>query len=218
MIIKKISGDKIIVRLTDSDLEHFQIDTNKKIPQSANLHKLLFEVMELVRIETGFDPYSGGQVVVEAEEVDNGISLVISKIKGQSRKLTREEFSRIRSVHIKKDKDDISRMLKNAGQVQKEGNSHKTTYIFDSFDDFESAMCAVDSRVFCNSGLYRSENGYALIMDNTSDAIAMNILSEYSSLISGNCVVAYGIQEGWRELACGSSLIRMSEEIRQMNS
>ena len=50
--------------------------------------------MELVKSETGFDPYNGGQVVVEAAMSQNGMSLTISKIRTGNSSITRGQFNK----------------------------------------------------------------------------------------------------------------------------
>ena len=101
MRIKKISNDKIVVQLTDSDLEYFDVDIDNATPQSTDLHKFLFEVMELVKRVTGFAPYNGGQVVVEAAMSQNGMSLTISKIRTGNSSITREQFNKAKKVTVK---------------------------------------------------------------------------------------------------------------------
>ena len=101
MRIKKISSDKIVVQLTDTDLEYFDLDIGERPPQAADLHNFLFEVMELVQTETGFDPYHGGQVIVEASTSSEGMSLVISKIHNDKSRVSREDFSKRKKIRVK---------------------------------------------------------------------------------------------------------------------
>ena len=218
--IKKVSSDKIIVQLTDSDLEYFDLDIEKNRPQGEDLHKLLFKVMELVKTETGFDPYSGGQVVVEASMSQNGMSLIISKVRTEKSGITREEFSRVKRISVKSSvtAGDIADIAKSVGlKIKKPCASSKTAFIFDNFQDFEKAVCALDELEFSNVYLYRRSDRYALIYNKSAKTKEQNILSEYSVHIKQGDVAADSIMESWSFAAKDESLAEMVNNIRKIN-
>lgn len=204
MEIKKISCDRIIVRLDDSDLENFDIDIEKRIPQAEDLHRFMYKVMELVRLETGFDPYNGGQVVVEAEALADGIKLVISKIRTGTGKITRNEFAKVKRIGVK-------------CKTSSNEASGKRTYIIEEFSDLEAAMTVTEPKIFQNASLYKRNSGYALVFNGECKGIPYNILSEYAVSTTRNSVIADRVNESWQELAKGESLVRMAEEISTMN-
>ncbi len=223
MRIKKISSDKIVVQLTDTDLEYFDLDIGERPPQASDLHNFLFEVMELVQTETGFDPYHGGQVVVEASTSSDGMSLVISKIHNDKRQVNRENFSKIKNIRVKNagkvTHADVSNLVADAGipcTKRKKRVSDNTVFIFESFSDFESAVNVVDTFNFALAELYRDCARYALI----SRAFTIqerNIISEYAMNCVKNDVVAFDIREGWKLVAKNNELCEMTENLRKMN-
>lgn len=224
MRIKKISNDKIVVQLTDTDLEYFDLDFDERAPQAADLHKFLFEVMELVKTETGFDPYHGGQVVVEATTSQNGMSLIISKIHTNKKSITREEFSRVKKIKVKSARErvtqnDISALMEGMDipkRKRRKKVSDNSVFVFESFADFEEAVKVLDTFNFSYASLYRQGERYALI----SPAFTMqerNIISEYAMQSVANDVVAYDIKEGWKLVTKGDSFAGMADNLRNMN-
>ena len=79
MKIEKIEANKIKVSLSELDLIDMNINVKSLTPDSPRLHNFLYEIMEKVKAETGFNPYSG-QVVVEATPHDDGITLTVTKL------------------------------------------------------------------------------------------------------------------------------------------
>lgn len=227
MRIKKISNDKIVVQLTDTDLAYFDLDVGECVPKAADLHKFLFEVMELVQTETGFDPYHGGQVVVEATASANGMSLIISKIKSGKQQISREDFSRIKNIRVKSSKGDesiedkeISDLVGKLGIARKKNHkkdSKNTVFVFDNFSDFETAVCMIGNADFSQASLYREGARYALVYSAKPDACECNIMSEYAAKKITNDVAAYSIIEGWTLVTRYESLNVMAENLRQMN-
>ena len=223
MRIKKISNDKIVVQLTDSDLEYFDVDIDNTTPQSADLHKFLFEVMELVKSETGFDPYNGGQVVVEAAMSQSGMSLIISKIRTGSAAITREDFNKAKRVTVRSKEHissaDIAQLVECTGIRKKKSRKNascSTVFVFDSFSDFEKAVCVSDFD-FDDALLYRDKSRYALIYPHEVQMCKYNVLSEYALKTKKNDVVADSICESWTAIASGEKLLKMAENLRKMN-
>lgn len=105
MKIKKMSDNAVNVYLTNSELAIYDINPEEAASSSADLHRFLYDVMEEVRNETDFDPYNGGQVVVEASRFEFGMVLEISKIIPKTKertKLTREQFKKVKRVRVAK--------------------------------------------------------------------------------------------------------------------
>ena len=221
--IKKISNDKIVVQLTDSDLEYFDVDIDNATPQSTDLHKFLFEVMELVKSETGFDPYNGGQVVVEAAMSQNGMSLTISKIRTGNSSITREQFNKAKKVTVKSKEcvshTDTAQLAECSGirkRKSKKNASCSTVFVFDSFSDFEKAVCVSDFD-FGDALLYRDKSRYALIYPQGAGMRKYNVLSEYALKTRKNDVFADSIRECWTAVASEDTLFEMTENLRKMN-
>ena len=230
MKIKKLSQDLIAVFLSDQDIIEYDIDINGKIPPSDELHKFLFEIMEAVREETGFDPYHGGQVVVEASPTDTGLNLLISKVKPKSkvRKLTEEQFNRVRKITVAGKKirkseitpaDYLKRIMSELGldESEDEKKSEKNrVFIFNSFDEWEKALCCMDSDLIAECSLYRSEAGYALITNLDKENIYYNMLSEFALLECRKEITVLTIKESWTFIAEGNTLSGMCEAVKAM--
>ncbi len=197
--IRKISCHKVIVELTNNDLDKLDLDLQNR-PQE-NIHNFLFSIMEKVHIQTGFDPYNGGQVIVEATPSESGMELIISKIPSKSRKMTREEFSRIRSIKVKETKTIKS-------------SDHKTVFVFNTYDDFENTIKRIDENVLLCTTLYRNKTRYALICEGKLSQMSKNIICEYSSKWGKYTPRYCNIRESWQEIASGESLLDMAHNIK----
>lgn len=197
--IRKISCHKVIVQLTNNDLDQLDLDLINK-PQE-NIHKFLFDVMKEVEIQTGFDPYHGGQVIVEATPSDTGMDLVISKIPTRNRKMTREEFRKIKSIKVKE-----PQKIKKA--------EHRMVFVFNTYEDFENAVVRMDNDSLLCMTLYRNESKYALISGGEINQNTKNIICEYSSRWGKYSPLHCHIVESWQEVHSGESLIEMAENIK----
>ncbi|MBQ3124675.1 MAG: adaptor protein MecA [Clostridia bacterium] len=223
MRIKKISSDKIVVQLTDTDLEYFDLDIDENVPQAADLHNFLFEVMELVKTETGFDPYHGGQVVVEATTSPDGMSLIISKIHNNKKRVSRDEFAKIKSVKVKNTavkptQSDMAELAECVGiprTKRKKRVSENAVFIFESFSDFEAVVNVLDTFDFAFASLYRNGEQYALI-SRAFTVQERNIISEYATNCIRNDVVAFDINEGWTLVAKDNVLAEMAENLKEI--
>ena len=145
MKIEKIENDKIKVFLTHEDLLSYDISTEAVAPNSPKLHRFLFEIMENVIRETGFNPYNG-QVVVEAIQNKQGITLFISKLKNAV-----DLNSKVKKVKINKD-------------------IHKNRYIFNSFELLCEAFKRINVYELKGAALYKYENKWYI------SVLAKNVL------------------------------------------
>ncbi len=197
--IRKISCHKVIVQLTNNDLDQLDLDLINR-PQE-NIHKFLFDVMKQVEIQTGFDPYHGGQVIVEATPSEKGMDLVISKIPTESRKMTREEFKKIKSIKVKK-------------TTKAETPQHKTVFVFSTYEDFENAIVRIDEDTLLCMTLYRNDSKYALICNGEINQSAKAIICEYSSKWGKYSPRHCHIRESWQKISEGEDLKEMAHNIR----
>lgn len=195
MKIEKFQNDKIKVTLTPQDLVLYDIEADSVRPDSPKLHKFLFDVMESVREETGFNPYSG-QVVVEAQRDHTGICLIISKIEVNPKK--------------EKIKPDNVKSVKPRLKVK------KVRYIFKSFDDLCEALKVVGSDAVFEAALYKYDNKWHLV-NNLTDKKADLILREFcfeAREISGGNVF---LKEHAKLICEGKELVKMVEGIKALD-
>ncbi|MGM9936755.1 MAG: adaptor protein MecA [Candidatus Ornithomonoglobus sp.] len=230
MRIKKISRDEVMVYLTMQDLEYFDFNPGEKIPQQADLHRLLFEVMELVQTETGFDPYHGGQVVVEASASAVGMNLSISKVKtGRKHRITREEFKKAKTVRVKQgmgfgsddfSNDEIRELIDRLGigdAIKEKMKSKKNEiFIFDEFTSLEGALSLLPDEVTKKCALYRNGSRYALLTALIKGSRYSNMLSEFARSSCTYEIVERDIREGWSPVAEKEALVDMAGAMRDM--
>lgn len=200
MRIEKISGDKIKVTLSASDLINFDIDINELTPDSEELHSFLFHIMETIRIETGFNPYSG-QVVVEATPSREGISIVVSKLKTNAGKMmTRSDLKRNVAVRAKK----------------KISGGEKIFY-FDDFDDLCDALCLLTDEELTFGALYKLSDTFCFIVNNSSRfKRCVSLMTEFSAQQSKYPMQLMYIKEHGKIVAEGETLISMAKKLRQL--
>lgn len=197
--IRKISCHKVIVELTNNDLDQLDMDLINR-PQE-NIHNFLFNIMEKVHIQTGFDPYNGGQVIVEATPSEKGMELIISKIPSKSRKMSREEFKKIKSIKVK----DTSKI---------KTTENKMVFVFNTYEDFENTVKRInDGELLCMT-LYRNKNRYALICDGKINQLSRDIICEYASKWGKYSPRYCNIRESWQEVYSGDALRDMARNIK----
>lgn len=199
MRIRKISCHKVIVELTNNDLDQLDMDLINR-PQE-NIHNFLFNIMEKVHIQTGFDPYNGGQVIVEATPSEKGMELIISKIPSKSRKMSHEEFKKIKSIKVK----DTSKI---------KTTENKMVFVFNTYEDFENTVKRInDGELLCMT-LYRNKNRYALICDGKINQLSRDIICEYASKWGKYSPRYCNIRESWQEVYSGDALRDMARNIK----
>lgn len=201
MRIRKISCYKVIVQLTNNDLDQLDVDLENE--PKANIHKFLFEVMKKVQTHTGFDPYHGGQVIVEASPNESGMELVISKIPTVKKKMSREEFKRIKSIKVK-ETDKI------------EKTEYKTVFVFNTYEDLENVMARTVDDIFMTMSLYRHNGKYALICTDRLDGDIKRIICEYSSQWGRYNPRHCHIAESWEPVAKNIALCDMSRNVKEI--
>lgn len=233
--IIKVSKDEVNVYLTEKELEYFDINPDEKKFQAGELHRFLYAIMEVVRSETGFDPYHGGQVMVEASPTcNNGMNLAISKIGFENKRkhrISREQFKNIKTVKVRSSHSldteqlsmkDIERIVDKMGiddyikNKLKKMRSVNMTFVFDTFKDMETGLCMLPDEIVKDCALYRNGNRYAVV----SELVRCNkysfILGEYASGIFDTELATADIGENWSLVAEGSELIKMTDAMKNM--
>ena len=80
MRIERLEGNrKIRVRLTSDDLTYMNINVAMLHPDSPELQRFLFRIMEQIKRETGFRT-AGGKIMVEAAPVNGGVVLTVTRL------------------------------------------------------------------------------------------------------------------------------------------
>lgn len=201
MRIEKITDNRVKVTLTAADLIHLDINVEHLTPDSKELHTFLFNLMETIREETDFNPYSG-QVVVEATPVRDGISVIVSKL-GEKAYLTREQFRKIKSIKPK------AKQLKTSVDM----------FCFDDFEILCEALSNLAPEDLSRSGLYRQGDMYCVV--SKSMGISKHgsyILREFAKRILPKSVKEEHIIEHWELVAEKDELIKMTMGIQDLKN
>lgn len=192
MRIEKLTDNRIKVTLTSADLMKLDINIKQLTPDSKELHTFLFHIMETIREETDFNPYSG-QVVVEATPMSDGISIIVSKLCAERE--IRKQPRKITSVRPK----------------QKNSNISVKAYYFDDFEALCDVLAGLRRDTLLSGKLYRKESEYCLII--TRSKHSDYILSEFSTGKFSYSVKPEHIMEHWELVAAGEKLLSMAEGI-----
>lgn len=199
MRIEKLNNDKIKVTLTTSDLINLDIDVKQLAPDSKELHTFLFHIMETIREETGFNPYNG-QVVVEATPSRDGISILVSRLNANSRRITRQQFENASSIRAKTKK-----------------SAKAEIFYFNSFDDLCSALKELEYNSLISGSLYQLNNTYCFTINNEScHEKCLSVMAEFSAGKSGYPLQMTYIKEHGHLIAKGIELFEMTEKIKQL--
>lgn len=199
MKIEKLTDDKIKVTLTMTDLTNLDIDVERLSPDSKELHAFLFTIMETIREETGFNPYSG-QVVVEATPSNDGMSITVSRMKPKSGKITREEFKKHTSVRASIRKDTA-----------------KDIFLFNNFEHLCMAITEVHPRDLSEACLYKLNDGYCITVKKVPELTrCSSIIREFALWRLPSSSQSTYINEHGKLIAKGSSLVNMAQNIRNL--
>ncbi|MBQ3427523.1 MAG: adaptor protein MecA [Clostridia bacterium] len=224
MRIKKISDNEVSVYLTASELEDFELRMDGGVPREESLHGFLYNIIELVRNETDFDPFGGGRLVVEAMHTTDGMKLRICRLGGR-RKLTRAEFKRVKKISAKKPDPELemlkayAELLGLLGALESTVPTEKRcsfTFVFDGFKAMEQALIHINDNELGKCALYRSGGRYAIVVRTKRSERVYNVLTEFALISHDGSVLAADIAEGWQEVARGAKLVEMAQAVRDM--
>ncbi len=169
MKIVKLEQGRIKVVLYENDLKNMKIDLSSLSPGSPELGRFLCEVMDAVKVQTGFSA-EDGQMLVEATQVDGGIVLMLSRSNAE--------------------KSRIIPSLKKGDTV---------VFEFLSFDNLLGMLKNVSPLYLLNMKLYTYHSKFYLAVPrrripiliyeysfkNRKSPIAESILAEYGNLLAG---------------------------------
>lgn len=189
MKIEMIENHKIKVSLTVNDLLFYNIKPETLSPNSPELNKFLFNIMENVKKQTGFNPYCG-QVIVEAIRSESGIVLYISRAKDADS--NKNAVRKIKSVTVKSKKNKYL----------------PGTYKFKDFENLCEAVTAMDVSFLTFSKLYMYQKEWYFILEPTEKNEECHyILSEYCDDFGGGLYNESFLDEHAKIVAEGENMI-----------
>ncbi len=178
MKIEVIEENKIRVLLTQTELAERNLTSDNLKKNTPYLNEFLFEIMEQIREETGFNPYNG-QVVVEASPEGEGLVLIVTKLTAQKKKISAEKKQQYINAKPK--------------CVRK----RTSIYIFNNFEDLCGAVIRLDKRAFDNSCLYKMDERFYYYLNQGAGFEKSNaVLSEYSDRFGKMCSKEYLEEHG----------------------
>lgn len=206
MQIKMLEENKIRVDITTEDLDSMNIDIDALGSETIELNRFLFNIMETIKAETGFDPY-GAQVLMEAaRDKDGNISILISKVKQRAPKITREQFKRLRDLRPVSD-DTVSRDI------------HIETFYIESFDDVCRLLRLLKYNILLKCALYKMDNEYCVLMEYSQKTMkALGIMAEFSLRRSHSPMQEAYVREHGELIARGRRLAMMGKGIKELEN
>lgn len=195
MRIEKLEFNKIKVTVFPVDLINMNINLKSLTPDSPELHIFLSGIMEKIREETGFNPYSE-KTVVEASPMGDCMVLTVTKLSDKKTEICNNRNKKVRAV------------LKNK-------KPNKNIYFFDDFDDMTSAVSLLSEETLIASSLYKIENRFALSV-RALDLSEFGMLSEFSSECDKNSMAVDFLNEHGEIIAKGEKLFQMAEGIKSL--
>lgn len=196
MRIEQIDMNKIRVFITNDDMERMNIDTQNLSPDSPELSKCLFKIIEYVKNQTGFNPGSE-KMIIEAVQSIDGLMLM----------LTRSD-----DMNIKKPTKQTNRKLKNLKVKKKSSLPKYSIYEFLSVLDFFNAIKSAKEEWLEYSSVYRLNNKYYIVSE-IEDRMYKAFLSEFASGCCYDKIFGSFLNEHAEFVAKGGDLVYMAGEI-----
>lgn len=195
MRIEKLESNKIKVTVFPIDLIDMNINMSNLKPDSPQLHSFLSDIMEKIKEETGFNPYSE-RTVVEASPVGDCMVLTVTKICENKENIKKTNKRKVKAV------------IKNKA-------AKKSIYFFESFDDMCEAISKLGDDTLFASALYKIENNFAVsILDIKQNEAC--IMCEFSSSHDAHSLASDFLGEHAKIIAKGEELISMANGIRNL--
>ena len=195
MRIEKLKCNKIKVTVFPVDLIDMNINMKSLKPDSPQLHSFLSGIMEKIKEETGFNPYSG-RTVVEASPIGDCMVLTVTKMSDDDENFKISPKRKIRAV------------LKNK-------KTENGVYFFETFDDMCGAVCLLCEETLLDAKLYKIEGRFAIsgLKMRESEGV---MISEFSSGNDCHSLAGDFLFEHAELIASGEKLAAMAEGIKNL--
>ena len=192
MRIEKLEFNKVKVAVFPVDLMDMNISIKSLKPDSPQLHSFLSDIMERIKEETGFNPYSK-RTVVEASPMGDCMVLTVTKICEKTNEYKRKK---------------IKAVLKNR-------EIKKRVFFFEDFDDLCGAISQMSDESLVEAVCYKIEKQFALsVVSVKQDEDGM--LCEFSSGSDAHRLADDFLSEHGELIAQGEELLKMSYGIKRL--
>lgn len=193
MRIEKLEFNKVKVTVFPVDLIDMNVSIKSLRPDSPELHSFLSDIMEKIKEETGFNPYSK-RTVVEASPMGDCMVLTVTKITDEIEKPQKNSTKKVRAV------------LKNK-------NVKKRVYFFDNFDDMCEAISQISEDTLNKGICYEIEKRYAFAASLDSER-EIGIMREFSTSCDAHSLASDFLCEHAKIIAKGKKLVSLAKGIR----
>ena len=197
MHIEKEDSNRIKVILKSIDLRKMNVSIENLKPDSPQLHDFLYEVMERVREETGFNPYHG-QIVVEASHMGDGMVLTVTRVS-----------DRVNKMNVNRAK------IRKARATLKNQEEAVTAFIFYEFDDFFEGVKLLSARTLMNTYYYKYKGYHVLLVKGVLREEKCR-LREYASRIKCGQMLTAFFAEHAELIASGEKMVSMADGISKL--
>ena len=192
MRIEKLEFNKVKVTVFPVDLMDMNISIKSLKPDSPQLHSFLSDIMERIKEETGFNPYSK-RTVVEASPMGDCMVLTVTKICEKTNEHKRKK---------------IKAVLKNR-------EIKKKVFFFENFDDMCSAISQMSDDSLVDTVCYKIEKQFAIsVVSAKQDEVGM--LYEFSSSFDAHRLAGDFLAEHGEIIAKGENLLKMVNGIKKL--
>lgn len=195
MKIERLENNKIKVTIFPVDLIDMNMSIKSLRPDSPQLHSFLSDIMEKIKEETGFNPYSK-RTVVEASPVGDCMILTVTKIEEKNESPKKDSIKKVRAV------------LKNK-------NVKKSVYFFEEFDDMCEAISHMSEETLINSECYKIEERFAFATT-LEKTMEMGVMREFSSGCDVHSLASDFLNEHAKVIAKGEGLVKMARGIKSL--
>lgn len=197
MRIEKLEFNKIKVTIYPVDLMDMNINIKNLKPDSPQLHSFLSEVMEKIKEETGFNPYSE-RTVVEASPVGDCMVLTVTTFSDKNDNFKVTNKRKIRAVLKKKTVEN-------------------NIYFFENFNDMCNAISLLsDDSLMCSS-LYKIENNFAISISLIKENEAF-LMREFATNRDTHTLATDFLNEHAQLIAKREKLVSMVNGIKKLSS
>ncbi len=193
--IEKLELNKIKVTVYPVDLNDMNINIKALKPDSPQLHSFLFKIMEKVKRETGFNPYSG-QIMVEALPVGDCMELIVTKICEKKNNIQKPA---LKKVHATLKNKKLSNII----------------YLFSDFENMCKALIILSDNTLINSSCYKIEDNHVI----AASGISLNehiLLKEFVNDYDNTKLSARFLEEHGELIAEKEHLLSMANGIAEL--
>ena len=196
MRIEKLEFNKIKVTIYPVDLMDMNINIKNLKPDSPQLHSFLSDIMEKIKEETGFNPYSE-RTVVEASPVGDCMVLTVTTFSGEN-----DNFKICGKRRVK--------------AVLKKKTTKSNIFFFEKFDDMCDALTQISDASLVGGALYKIENKYALSFLEIKENEAF-LLREFAISRDNNQLARDFLCEHAELIAKDNKFLSMSQGIKKLS-